>query len=253
MTEPAELLVVDGLRYSYGTRVAVNSASLTCRRGEILGLLGPNGAGKTTLLSCVAGLLSGFEGALRFAGQAFQPADEPDSRARLGMVPQELALYADMSARENLQFFARMQGVAAGAVAAAVQRGLELAGLVDRADDRVATYSGGMKRRLNLAVGDLHQPELLLLDEPTTGVDPQSRNHLFDCLLALRQQGRTMIYTSHYMEEVQRLCDRIVVMHEGVVIGVGTKAELAAAAGSPDANLEDVFLAMTGRSLRDEA
>ena len=253
MTEPAELLVVDGLRYSYGTRVAVNSASLTCRRGEILGLLGPNGAGKTTLLSCVAGLLSGFEGALRFAGQAFQPAEEPDSRARLGMVPQELALYADMSARENLQFFARMQGVAAGAVAAAVQRGLELAGLVDRADDRVATYSGGMKRRLNLAVGDLHQPELLLLDEPTTGVDPQSRNHLFDCLLALRQQGRTMIYTSHYMEEVQRLCDRIVVMHEGVVIGVGTKAELAAAAGSPDANLEDVFLAMTGRSLRDEA
>ena len=253
MTEPAELLVVDGLRYSYGTRVAVNSASLTCRRGEILGLLGPNGAGKTTLLSCVAGLLSGFEGALLFAGQAFQPADEPDSRARLGMVPQELALYADMSARENLQFFARMQGVAAGAVAAAVQRGLELAGLVDRADDRVATYSGGMKRRLNLAVGDLHQPELLLLDEPTTGVDPQSRNHLFDCLLALRQQGRTMIYTSHYMEEVQRLCDRIVVMHEGVVIGVGTKAELAAAAGSPDANLEDVFLAMTGRSLRDEA
>ena len=253
MTEPAELLVVDGLRYSYGPRVAVNSASLTCRRGEILGLLGPNGAGKTTLLSCVAGLLSGFEGALRFAGQAFQPADEPDSRARLGMVQQELALYADMSARENLQFFARMQGVAAGAVAAAVQRCLELAGLVDRADDRVATYSGGMKRRLNLAVGDLHQPELLLLDEPTTGVDPQSRNHLFDCLLALRQQGRTMIYTSHYMEEVQRLCDRIVVMHEGVVIGVGTKAELAAAAGSPDANLEDVFLAMTGRSLRDEA
>lgn len=253
MTDPADLLIVGGLRYSYGERIAVNSASLTCRRGEILGLLGPNGAGKTTLLSCVAGLLSDFEGSLTFDGKAFRPADEPTSRARLGLVPQELALYADLTARENLQFFARMQGVAAAEVEGAVRGGLELAGLLDRANDRVATYSGGMKRRLNLAVGDLHQPELLLLDEPTTGVDPQSRNHLFDCLLALRERGRTMIYTSHYMEEVQRLCDRIVVMHDGEVIGAGTAAELAEQAGTPGANLENVFLAMTGRSLRDEA
>lgn len=252
MTESADLLVVDELRYAYGDRVAVKSASLACCRGEILGLLGPNGAGKTTLLSCVAGLLPSFDGKLTFDGQPFRPADDAPSRARLGLVPQELALYDDMTGAENLRFFARMQGVKSAQVADAVQRGLELSGLVDRADDRVSAYSGGMKRRLNLAVGDLHSPELLLLDEPTTGVDPQSRNHLFECLLALRERGRTMIYTSHYMEEVQRLCDRIVVVNEGVVIGVGTAAELAEQAGKPGANLEEAFLAMTGRSLRDE-
>lgn len=252
MHESADLLVVDQLSYSYGDRVAVKSASLTCRRAEILGLLGPNGAGKTTLLSCIAGLLQGFEGQLMVDGAAFRPAEDVAGRARLGLVPQELALYAELSARENLRFFARMQGVAPAAIDAAVERGLELAGLLDRADDRVSAYSGGMKRRLNLAVGDLHSPALLLLDEPTTGVDPQSRNHLFESLLALRERGRTMIYTSHYMEEVQRLCDRIVIVNEGMVIGVGTTAELADQAGTPGANLEEAFLAMTGRSLRDQ-
>jgi ABC-2 type transport system ATP-binding protein len=174
-------------------------------------------------------------------------------RARLGLVPQELALYEDLTARENLRFFARLQGVPRARVDAAVQRALELAGLADRAGDRVKTFSGGMKRRLNLAIGDLHEPELLLLDEPTVGVDPQSRNHLFECLQALRAKGRTLIYTSHYMEEVQRLCDRVAVMNEGAVVAVGTAAELAQRAGTPDANLEQVFLALTGRSLRDEA
>lgn len=253
MTEPADLLVVDELRYSYGERVAVKSASLTCRRGEILGLLGPNGAGKTTLLSCVAGLLSGFGGSLTFDGKPFAPADDAEGRARLGLVPQELALYSDLTAKENLEFFARMQGVPAAETHAAVQRGLELSGLVDRQDDRVSSYSGGMKRRLNLAVGELHGPDLLLLDEPTTGVDPQSRNHLFECLLELRENGRTMIYTSHYMEEVQRLCDRIVIVNEGAVIAVGTTQELCRQAGVAEENLEMAFLAMTGRSLRDEA
>ncbi len=253
MTELADLLVVDELRYSYGERVAVKSASLTCRRGEILGLLGPNGAGKTTLLSCVAGLLSGFGGKLTFDGQPFLPSDDASSRSRLGLVPQELALYSDMTATENLVFFARMQGVPAGDVDAAVRRGLDLAGLVDRKDDRVSSYSGGMKRRLNLAVGDMHAPDLLLLDEPTTGVDPQSRNHLFECLQGLRATGRTMIYTSHYMEEIQRLCDRVVIVNEGVVIGVGTTEELCRQAGTAEGNLEQAFLAMTGRSLRDEA
>ncbi len=251
MADGTDLLVVEGLSFAYRDRIAVRSVSLSCRRGEILGLLGPNGAGKTTLLSCVSGLLGGFEGALAFDGRAFAPTDDADARARIGLVPQELALYDDMTARENLAFFARMQGVAASEVSAAVARGLELAGLLDRADDRVATYSGGMKRRLNLAVGDLHEPDLLLLDEPTAGVDPQSRNHLFESLLRLRERGRTLIYTSHYMEEVQRLCDRVVIVHEGEVIGVGTAAQLAAEAGTPDADLEQVFLALTGRSLRD--
>jgi ABC-2 type transport system ATP-binding protein len=247
------LLAIDGVSFRFGERVAVRDATLDCRRGEILGLLGPNGAGKTTLLSCVSGLLGGFTGTMRFGGAPFLPAKDGAARTRLGLVPQELALYDDLSARENLAFFARLQGVPATDTAAAVQRGLELAGLVERADDRVATFSGGMKRRLNLAIGDLHQPELLLLDEPTVGVDPQSRNHLFESLQALRAGGRTLIYTSHYMEEVQRLCDRIAVMNDGAVVAIGTAAELAVRAGTPDANLEQVFLALTGRSLRDDA
>ncbi len=248
----ATLLAIDRLTYRYGERFAVRGASLDCRRGEILGLLGPNGAGKTTLLSCVAGLLGRFDGAMTFGGDDFRPAVSATARARLGLVPQDLALYEELTARENLQFFARLQGVPAARVAAAVQQGLALAGLVERADDRVKAFSGGMKRRLNLAVGDLHAPELLLLDEPTVGVDPQSRNHLFECLLALRGKGRTMIYTSHYMEEVQRLCDRIAVMNEGTVVALGTAAELAVQAGTPGADLEQVFLALTGRTLRDE-
>lgn len=252
MTPRLDLLNVDDLRFAYGDHVAIASASFACQRGEILGLLGPNGAGKTTLLSCIAGLIDGYGGALRLHGDAFAPMREPERRARLGLVPQDLALYDDLTARENLRFFARMQGVEAAGVEAAVARGLEIAGLVDRADDRTSTYSGGMKRRLNLAVGDLHEPDLLLLDEPTTGVDPQSRNHLFECLSELRDGGRTMIYTSHYMEEVERLCDRIVVMNEGRVIGVGTPRELAEHADCPGANLEQVFLKMTGRTLRDE-
>ncbi len=247
------LLAIDGLGYRYGERVAVRDASLDCRRGEILGLLGPNGAGKTTLLSCVAGLLGGHSGAMVFAGAPFRPAADAGARARLGLVPQELALYDDLTARENLAFFARLQGVPAARVDAIVAGALALAGLTDRAGDRVRTFSGGMKRRLNLAIGDLHAPELLLLDEPTVGVDPQSRNHLFESLQALRASGRTMIYTSHYMEEVQRLCDRIAVMNDGAVVAIGTAAELAARAGTPDANLEQVFLSLTGRSLRDGA
>ncbi len=247
------LLAIDRLCYRHGDRQAVREATLVCQRGEILGLLGPNGAGKTTLLSCVAGLLAGFTGAMAFGGTPFRPAHDATARARMGLVPQDLAVYEELTARENLRFFGAMQGVARSSLDAAVARGLALAGLDDRADDRVASFSGGMKRRLNLAIGDLHEPELLLLDEPTVGVDPQSRNHLFDSLLALRQRGRTLIYTSHYMEEVQRLCDRIAVMNDGQIVAVGTAAELAVHAGIAGADLEQVFLKMTGRSLRDQA
>ena len=247
------LLAIDKLSYSHGERQAVRAASLDCRPGEILGLLGPNGAGKTTLLSCVAGLLAGFTGAMTFAGAPFRPAHDPAARARMGLVPQDLAVYEELTARENLRFFGAMQGVAKHALDSAVARGLALAGLDDRAYDRVAQFSGGMKRRLNLAIGVLHEPELLLLDEPTVGVDPQSRNHLFESLQALRQSGRTLIYTSHYMEEVQRLCDRIAVMNDGHIVAVGTAAELAVHAGIPGQDLEQVFLKMTGRSLRDQA
>jgi len=246
------LLEIHGLDYAYGSRQAVRSASLQVRRGEVLGLLGPNGAGKTTLISCIAGLLAAYRGSISFAGAPFRPATDGNQRAWLGLVPQELALYEEMTARENLAFFAGLQGVAPERLVAAIDTALALAGLQDRQHDRVRTFSGGMKRRLNLAMGDLHGPQLLLLDEPTVGVDPQSRNHIFECLGTLQQQGRTLIYTTHYMEEAQRLCNRVAVMHEGAVIGIGTPAELAAQTQVPDADLETVFLKLTGKKLRDE-
>jgi len=247
------LLEVRALRYAYGPRVAVSEASFALETGEIFGLLGPNGAGKTTTISCIAGLRAGFEGGLFFRGAPFDPARSSADRARIGLVPQHLALYEDLTGRENLEFFGRMAGLAGAALATAVTRVLAVAGLADRARDPVKAYSGGMKRRLNLAAGDLHEPALLLLDEPTAGVDPQSRNHIFDALLALAQGGRTLLYTTHYMEEAERLCRRIAIMDEGRVIGIGPAAELASQAGIPGANLEEVFLRLTGKRLRDVA
>jgi len=252
MTQTATaLLTVSGLGYAYGQRQAVADVSFEARRGEVLGFLGPNGAGKTTLLSCIAGLRDGYTGSMSMGGVPFAPAAHADQRARLGLVPQDLALYGELSGRENLRFFGRTQGLTASSLDAAIERALALSGLEDRADDRVKTYSGGMKRRLNLAIGDLHQPDLLLLDEPTVGVDPQSRNHIFESLQTLAAEGRTMFYTTHYMEEAERLCERVAVIHEGQLLALGTPAELAEQAGTPGANLEHVFLALTGRRLRD--
>jgi ABC-2 type transport system ATP-binding protein len=243
------LLAVEDLCYRYGERLAVDRVSLQVRRGEVLGLLGPNGAGKTTAISCIAGLLTPAGGRLVFAGQPFTPRRRPADRARLGLVPQDLALYDGLTARENLLLFARLQGAADPA--AAVAQGLALAALDGRADDRVSTFSGGMKRRLNLAVALLHAPELTLLDEPTVGMDPQSRNHLFATLQGLRGAGHSMLYTSHSMDEVQRLCDRVAIMDRGRLVACGTAAELAEKAGTPGADLERTFLELTGRSLRD--
>jgi len=246
-----ELLRVQGLSYSYGERLAVRDATFSIREGEIFGFLGPNGAGKTTTIACIAGLHARWQGEILFRGDPFRPSACPEDRLRLGLVPQELALYQELTARENLEFFGRLAGLSGAGLTQAVERALTLAGLEDRAGDRVAGFSGGMKRRLNLAAGDLHRPVLLLLDEPTAGVDPQSRNHLFETLNAIRQAGRTLLYTTHYMEEAERLCDRVGILNDGVLVGIGTPAELAADAGIPGRNLEDVFLKMTGRTLRD--
>jgi ABC-2 type transport system ATP-binding protein len=243
------LLSVDNLTYRYGERVAVDGVSLDVRRGEVFGLLGPNGAGKTTFLGCVAGLLTPASGSMWFAGADFAPRTRPEQRARLGLVPQETAVYDELTARENLDFFARLQGAAD--VDAAVAAGLALSGLDGRADERVETYSGGMKRRLNLAVALLHGPALTLLDEPTVGVDPQSRHHVFASIEQLRNEGHAMLYTSHSMDEVQRLCDRVAILDRGRLVGTGTPAELAVRAGVPGADLERTFLELTGRSLRD--
>lgn len=245
------LLNIQDLSYRYGDRQAVRQVSFQIQAGEIFGLLGPNGAGKTTTISCLSGLLSRWEGSLHFLGESFRPGKVADHRQRLGVVPQELALYEEMTAAENLVFFGKLSGLAGNALLTACDRALNLSGLEDRAQDRVKTYSGGMKRRLNLAIGELHSPELLLLDEPTVGVDPQSRNHIFESLKQLKLEGRTLLYTTHYMEEAERLCDRIAIMNDGVIAGVGTQEELGRLAGSTNGNLEEIFLQLTGRSLRD--
>ncbi len=247
------LLEVRGLAFAYGGRKAVDGLSFAVLRGECFGFLGPNGAGKTTALSCLIGLLGGWTGEILLGGAPVRPASDAAVRARFGHVPQEIALYADLTGRENLEFFGKLSGVAPALLAAAVERALATAGLKERARDRVGAYSGGMKRRLNLAVALLHDPEILLLDEPTAGMDPQSRNHLFEALAALKAAGRTLIYTTHYIEEAERLCDRVLIINEGRAVAVGTRAELAAASGDPAANLEQVFLTLTGRALRDGA
>lgn len=246
------LLSLHGLGYRYGERQAVKDVSFEIQPGEALGLLGPNGAGKTTTISCVAGLLTHWSGSMQYRGQDFQPAKRIGDRATLGYVPQELAVYPNLTAEENLNFFAKMCGLDKTARAAAVDNNLALAGLVDRRRDLVKTFSGGMQRRLNLAAGLLHRPQLILLDEPTVGVDPQSRNHIFDTLLQLKASGQSLLYTTHYMEEAGRLCDKIAIMNDGAIIAAGTAAELAEGIGQPNANLEQVFLQLTGRSLRDE-
>ncbi|HEV3342955.1 MAG TPA: ABC transporter ATP-binding protein [Pirellulales bacterium] len=249
----AELLLeVRSLRYAYRQRQAVKDASFTIFQGENFGFIGPNGAGKTTTISCISGLLAGWDGEMRFQGTPFVPAKSLEDRRKLGVVPQNLALYENLSARENLEFFGRLNGLSGQKLHEAVIDALKLAGLTDRANDRVREYSGGMKRRLNLAVGVIHRPKLLLLDEPTVGVDAQSRNQIFDALFELRRTGHTLLYTTHYMEEAQRLCDRVAIMNDGRVIALGTPNELAVAADLPTGNLEEVFLKLTGRSLRDE-
>ena len=220
------------------------------RRGEVFGLLGPNGAGKTTAIACLCGLLRPQSGELRFDGQPYRPRERACDRARFGYVPQELAVYDDLSARENLELFARLLGC----------RGRRSRGAVGplavgpRAARRRARREalGGMKRRLNIAASLLHEPELVLLDEPTVGVDPQSRHHIFESIESLATGGRSMLYTSHAMDEVERRCDRVAILDHGKLLAIGTPQELAAQAGTPGADLERSFLQLTGRNLRDD-
>jgi ABC-2 type transport system ATP-binding protein len=246
-----DLLHVDHLRKTFGALVAVDDVSFTLAPGTLVGLLGPNGAGKTTTVSMVAGIVTPERGEVRVAGQPLRGDRDPAKR-RIGLVPQDLALYDELSARENLRFFGGLYGLRGPALDAAMASALALVGLGERARDRVKTFSGGMKRRLNLAAGLLHDPDILLLDEPTVGVDPQSRNAIFDNLEELKRRGKALLYTTHYMEEAERLADRIVVIDHGRVIADDTLAGLRALAapGAP-VTLESVFLALTGRSLRD--
>jgi len=218
----------ENLHKSYGSTVAVDGVSLEILRGEIFGLLGPNGAGKSTTLGMLSGLLLPDRGRVELAGS--DPA-LPQARRRLGVAPQGLAVYPDLTAEENLRFFGELYGLGGAALRQRVAWALDLAGLQERRRDRVAAYSGGMQRRLNLACALVHDPEVLFLDEPTVGVDPQSRNAIFEQIEALRGADKTVVYTTHYMEEAQRLCDRVAIVDHGKILAMGAVDELIAAHG----------------------
>ncbi|HXF58313.1 MAG TPA: ABC transporter ATP-binding protein [Candidatus Saccharimonadales bacterium] len=220
MTTP---LRIENLAKSYGGRPALAGVSLEISEGEILGLLGPNGAGKTTLIRCVVGRVVPTSGAIAVFGE---PVGSAAARARIGYIPQEIALYGRLTAAENLGVFGRYAGLKGMELANSIKRSLDWAGLSERAADPVMSFSGGMKRRLNMAAGLLHQPRLILLDEPTTGVDPQSRQRIYTMVEELRAQGVSVIYTTHYMEEAERLCDRVAIIDHGKIIASGPQADL---------------------------
>jgi linearmycin/streptolysin S transport system ATP-binding protein len=281
------MLKLTNVRKRYGALVAIDGLSLEIRPGEIFGLLGPNGAGKSTTVHLAVGLLTPDEGRVEI-GPGASPTDAA-VRRRIGVAPQALAVYDQLTGRENVEFFGRMYGLSGAALSTRVGWALEFVQLGDRAGDRAAAYSGGMKRRLNLAAALVHAPELLLLDEPTVGVDPQSRNAIFESIETLRREGRTVIYTTHYMEEAARLCDRVGIIDHGRLLAVDTvPALLARYGGAPTLvlaragaehrvrttdplaelnrlalvepvgefrlerpTLEQVFLHLTGRQLRD--
>lgn len=223
------MLALTNLRKSFGPTIAVDGLSLSVNRGEVFGFLGPNGAGKSTTIGMAVGLLAPDSGSVELQGLG--PPTMPEVRAKLGLAPQALALYDDLTGRENVEFFGRLQGLSGRALKERSDAALDLVGLLPRAKDRCGSYSGGMKRRLNLAAAIVHDPPLLLLDEPTAGVDPQSRGSILGLVRSLAAQGKTIIYTTHYMEEAQKLCHRVAIIDHGRLLALGTTDELVARFG----------------------
>jgi ABC-2 type transport system ATP-binding protein len=280
------VIQIADIRKTFGDTVAVDGLSLEIEAGEVFGLLGPNGAGKSTTIGMIVGLLRPDSGSVRVDGA--DPA-VPATRSRLGVAPQALAIYDELSARENIEFFGSLYGLDRKARSSSAAELLELVGLTDRAGERVKGYSGGMKRRINLACALVHEPEVVLLDEPTAGVDPQSRNAIFEIVRELSGRGKTIVYTTHYMEEAQKLCDRVGVIDKGSLLALGSVDDLIASHGGESVvrveresgeertqtddpiaviraaldgdtalgvhverpDLETVFLNLTGKSLRD--
>jgi ABC-2 type transport system ATP-binding protein len=226
----APILEADNLIKRFGDFTAVDGVSFHIERGEIFSLLGPNGAGKTTTISMLSTLLSPTAGDASIGGHSVTQ-DPIDVRKIIGVVPQEIALYETLTARENLLFWGRMYGLSGAELNRRADHGLEQVGLVDRARSRVQTFSGGMKRRLNIAVGLLHSPQILFMDEPTVGIDPQSRRNILDAVKELNQQGLTVLYTTHYMEEAQELSHRVGIIDHGKMIACGTQKELTQTIG----------------------
>ena len=227
------ILECSNLRKAFGDLVAVDGVGFEIAGGETYGLLGPNGAGKTTTISMICGLLERDGGEVLIDGIPLTPKSV-DVKANIGFVPQDLAIYPDLTARENLRFFTRLYGMKGREVRSRIDEVLEIISLSERADDQAKEYSGGMKRRLNIGIGLLHQPKLLVLDEPTAGVDPQSRNAILESVEQLADEGVGILYTTHYMEEAERLCDRVGIIDLGELKAEGTRQELVALVGEHD-------------------
>ncbi|NUY81381.1 ABC transporter ATP-binding protein [Flavobacterium sp. MAH-1] len=236
-------------KYKGAENYSVKPLSLQIAKGEVFGLLGPNGAGKTTLISMLCGLLEPTSGAFAIDGKTYE-SDEKELKKIIGVVPQEYALYPTLSAEENLTYFGSMYGLKRKELKTKIAENLERLGLTKFGSKRIDTYSGGMKRRINLIAGIMHEPKVLFLDEPTVGVDVHSKNVIMEYLTEINKRGTTIIYTSHHMTEAQDFCTRIAIVDRGVIYAQGTPSELIAS--TPDArNLEDVFLSLTGKALRD--
>ncbi|MFQ5768145.1 MAG: ATP-binding cassette domain-containing protein [Acidobacteriota bacterium] len=242
------MIVVQDLRKLYDRNVAVDKISFTARPGEIFGLLGPNGAGKTTTISIISGLLLPSSGSVMVNGRPISPTAAA-VKAQLGVVPQETALYQDLNARENLRFWGSLYGLGGAELKSRVQQMLEQLGLTGRAGEPVKNYSGGMKRRLNLGLGLVHDPKVVLLDEPTVGVDPQARLNILESIRDLASKGKTVLYTTHYLQEAEELCDRIAIMDHGRILAEGTVGELKKRIG--EGNIVTVKGGFHAQALRD--
>ncbi|HSM43517.1 MAG TPA: ABC transporter ATP-binding protein [Acidimicrobiia bacterium] len=227
------ILTADSLVKRYGDLTAVDEVSLAISAGETFGLLGPNGAGKTTTISMICGLLEPDSGSVVVDGERIE-TNSTRGRSAIGLVPQQLAIYPDLTGEENLAFFGRLYGLAGSTLADRVAEVLSIVGLAERKDDQTKEYSGGMQRRLNIGIGLLHRPRLLVLDEPTVGVDPQSRNAILESVESLSGEGMAVLYTTHYMEEAERLCDRVAIIDEGKLQAQGTRRDLVSMVGEKD-------------------
>lgn len=245
------ILKIENLKKNFADMTAVDGLSLTVEKGEIHGILGPNGAGKSTTINCILGLLDNDGGKIEFEdGKSISKW-----RKNIGYVPQDLAIYPDLTPEENISFFCALYGYKGAELKKRVNDALEFVGLNDVRSKKSKEFSGGMKRRLNMACGIAHSPKLVIMDEPTVGIDPQSRNRILENVRQLNEQGTTVIYTTHYMPEVEALCNRLTIVDHGKVIAAGTKSEIIAGMDvegiTQESALEDVFLALTGKELRD--
>lgn len=249
------ILKLEGLTKKYDNKPVVDHINLEIYKGEIFGLLGPNGAGKSTTMNMVCSLVKQTTGRIELFGLDTK-TDMNKVKSKLGYIPQELAIHGNLKAWENVELFTSLYGIRGASLKKAVRESLEFVGLEDRRNGFSKNFSGGMKRRLNIACAIGHKPELLIFDEPTVGIDPQSRNFILEKIKYVNKQGSTVIYTSHYMEEIEAICTRIAIMDNGKIIAIGTKEELVemvTAKKDSDMTLEEVFLTLTGKKLRDYA